>query len=81
MSKWERLKQGYITQFPPTKDEQERIPLCFFDTFAANKLGTQILFALFQDQTISKHHNSWIYTQTGEKFTKDDIFQWFPDHN
>jgi hypothetical protein len=47
MSKWEKLKQGYTTQFPPTEDEQKRIPICFFDTFAANKLGTQTLFALF----------------------------------
>jgi hypothetical protein len=39
------------------------------------------LFALFQDQIISKQHNSWNYTQTGDKVTKDDIFQWFPNHN
>jgi hypothetical protein len=40
MSNWEKLKKGYTTQFPPTEDEKNRIPICFIDTFAANKLGT-----------------------------------------
>jgi hypothetical protein len=80
MSNWERLKKGYTTQFPPIDDKKNRIPICFFDTFAANKLETRTLFALFQDRVISKQHNSWNYTQTGDKVTKDDIFQWFPNH-
>jgi hypothetical protein len=73
MSNWEKLKRGYITQFPPTNDEKTRIPICFIETFAANKLGTQTLFALFQDQVVSKQHNSWQYLSTGEKVTKDNI--------
>jgi hypothetical protein len=81
MSNWERLKKGYTTQFPPTEDKKNRIPICFFNTFAANKLGTQTLFALFQDQIVSKQSNSWVYTQIGDKVTKDDIFLWFPDHD
>jgi hypothetical protein len=80
MSNWEKLKKGYTTQFPPTNDEKNRIPICFFELFAANKLGTQTLFALFQNQIVSKQHNSWNYTQTGEKVTKDNIFRWFPNH-
>jgi hypothetical protein len=40
MSNWERLKKGYTTQFPPTNNETKRIPICFFEPFAANKLGT-----------------------------------------
>jgi hypothetical protein len=40
MSNWEKLKKGYTTQFPPIEDETNRILICFFDTFAANKLGT-----------------------------------------
>jgi hypothetical protein len=80
MSNWEKLKKGYITQFTPTNNKKNRIPICFFNTFAANKLGTQTLFAQFQEQAISKQNNSWVYTQTGDKVTKDDIFQWFPDH-
>jgi hypothetical protein len=80
MSNWEKLKKGYTTQFPPTNDEKTRIPICFFKTFATNKLGTQTLFALFQDQVVSKQHNSWQYISTGEKVTKDDIVNWFPNH-
>jgi hypothetical protein len=38
------------------------------------------LFALFQDQIVSKQHNSWPYIQTGEKVAKDDIINWFPNH-
>jgi hypothetical protein len=80
MSNWERLKKGYTTQFPPTNDEKTRIPICFIETFATNKLGTQTLFALFQDQVVSKQHNSWQYLSIGEKVTKDDIVNWFPNH-
>jgi hypothetical protein len=80
MSNWERLKKGYTTQFPPTNDKKNRIPICFFEPFAANKLGTRTLFALFQDQIVSKQHNSWDYVSTGEKVTKDDIIQWFTNY-
>jgi hypothetical protein len=80
MSNWEKLKKGYTTQFPPTDNEKNRILICFFDIFAANKLGTWTLFALFQDQIISKQKNSWIYTQTGDKVSKDEILLWFLDH-
>jgi hypothetical protein len=80
MSNWKRLKKGYTTQFPPTDDKKNWIPICFFEPFAANKLGTQTLFALFNDQVVSKQHNSWIYIQTGEKVTKDNIIRWFSDH-
>jgi hypothetical protein len=61
MSNWKRLKKGYTTQFPPTDDEKTRIPICFFNVFAANKLGMQTLFALFQDHIVSKQKNSWTY--------------------
>jgi hypothetical protein len=80
MNNWERLKKGYTTQFPPTDDEKTRIPICFIDTFTANKLGTRTLFALFKDQIVSKQCNSWNYLQTGDKVSKDDILQWFPNH-
>jgi hypothetical protein len=80
MSNWERLKKGYTTQFPPTLDEKNRIPICFFEPFAANKLGTRTLFALFQDQVVTKQSNSWNYTSTGDKVTKDEIVNWFPNH-
>jgi hypothetical protein len=80
MNNWEKLKKGYITQFPPTNNEKSRIPICFIEPFAANKLGTQTLFALFQDQIVSKQHNSWNYISTGDKVTKDDIIQWFPNY-
>jgi hypothetical protein len=80
MSNWERLKKGYTTQFHPTDDEKNRIPICFFKPFAANKLGTRTLFALFQDQIVSKQHNSWQYTSTGDKVTKDEIVNWFLNH-
>src|SRR5438445_5154703 len=79
MSNWERLKQGYTTQFPPTLDEKNRIPICFFEPFAANKLGMQTLFALFRDQVVSKQHNSWTYISSGDKVTKDKIVNWFPN--
>jgi hypothetical protein len=38
------------------------------------------LFALFQNQIVSKQHNSWNYVSTGDKVTKDDIIQWFPNY-
>src|SRR5438270_1349444 len=79
MSNWEKLKQEYTTQFPPTLDEKKRIPICFFEPFAANKLGTRTLFALFQDHVVSKPHNSWTYISTGDKVTKDEIVAWFPN--
>jgi hypothetical protein len=79
MSNWEQLKNAYTTQFPPTLDEKNRIPICFFKTFATNKLGTRTLFALFQDQVVFKQHNSWNYVSTGEKVTKDKIVNWFPN--
>ena len=53
MSQWEKLKQAYTTRFPPTTEEQKFIPFCFKDSFAANKLGTQTLFALFNDSPVS----------------------------
>jgi hypothetical protein len=80
MSNWERLKKGYTTQFPPTDNEKNRIPICFFKPFAANKLGTRTLFALFDDQVVSKQHNSWTYISTGDKVAKDDIVGWFPQN-
>jgi hypothetical protein len=80
MSNWERLKKAYTTQFPPTNNKKERIPICFLKPFAANKLGTRTLFALFNNQIISKQHNSWSYMSTGEKVTKDNIINWFPNH-
>jgi hypothetical protein len=80
MSNWERLKKGYTTQFPPTDDENKWIPICFFEPFAANKLGTRTLFALFNNQVVSKQHNSWSYVSTGDKVTKDDIIGWFPQN-
>jgi hypothetical protein len=79
MSNWERLKKGYTTQFPPTLDEKNRIPVCFFEPFAANKLGMRTLFALFQEQAVFKQHNSWNYVSTGDKVTKDEIVNWFPN--
>jgi hypothetical protein len=80
MSNWERLKKGYTTQFPPTDDERKRIPICFLEPFAANKLGTRTLFALFNNQVVSKQHNSWTYASIGDKITKDDIVGWFPQN-
>jgi hypothetical protein len=79
MSNWERLKKGYTTQFSPTLDEKNRIPICFFKPFAANRLGMRTLFALFQDQPVFKQHNSWNYISTGTKVTKDEIVNWFPN--
>jgi hypothetical protein len=38
------------------------------------------LFALFDNQVVSKQHNSWTYISTGDKVTKDDIVGWFPNH-
>jgi hypothetical protein len=38
------------------------------------------LFALFQEQIVSKQHNSWNYISTGDKVTKDEIINWFPNH-
>jgi hypothetical protein len=38
------------------------------------------LFALFQDQIVSKQHNSWQYASSEEKVTKDEIVNWFPNH-
>jgi hypothetical protein len=38
------------------------------------------LFALFQDQIVSKQHNSWTYASTGDKVTKDEIVGWFPNY-
>ena len=43
MSKWEKLKRSYITCFPPTKEEEKTIPLCFKDTFAAANVKVQDL--------------------------------------
>jgi hypothetical protein len=38
------------------------------------------LFALFDNQVVSKPHNSWIYVSTEEKVTKNDIIRWFPQN-
>jgi hypothetical protein len=40
----------------------------------------QTLFALFNNQVVSKQHNSWTYMSTGDKVTKDDIVGWFPQN-
>jgi hypothetical protein len=37
------------------------------------------LFALFQDQAVFKQHNSWNYISSGDKVTKDEIVNWFPN--
>jgi hypothetical protein len=61
MSQWERLKQSYITQFSPTKEEQKKIPISFFNTFIINKLGTRTLFAQFNGHIITKQTGPWTY--------------------
>jgi hypothetical protein len=38
------------------------------------------LFALFNNQIVSKQHNSWQYTSSGDKVTKDKIVDWFLHH-
>ena len=78
MSQWEKLKQAYTTRFPPTTEEQKFIP-CFKDSFAANKLGTQTLFALFNDSPVSTITNvhKWRYISSGEPVNKEQIFAWF----
>jgi hypothetical protein len=38
------------------------------------------LFALFDNQVVSKQHNSWTYASTGDKVTKDNIVGWFPQN-
>ena len=80
MSKWEKLKKSYITQFPPTKEEQTIIPLCFKDAFAAAKTGTRTIFANFKEEPIwvAKPHVSWKYVTTNEDIDISEIVGWFP---
>ena len=80
MSQWEKLKQAYTTQFPLNAEELKFIPFCFKDSFAANKLGTRTLFALFDDLPVSTITNAckWRYLSSGEPVNKEQIFAWFP---
>ena len=80
MSQWEKLKQAYTTRFPPNTKELKFIPYCFKDSFAANKLGTRTLFALFDDSPVSTIANArkWRYLSSGKPVNKEQIFSWFP---
>ena len=80
MSKWEKLKKSYVTCFPPTKEEQKIIPLCFKDAFAAAKVGTRTLFANFEEEPVwvAKPHVSWKYVSTNEDVDVSEIVRWFP---
>ena len=82
MSKWEKLKKSYVTCFPPTKEEEKTIPLCFKDMFAAAKLGTCTLFADFEGEPIwvTKSHATWKYVSTNEDVDISEIVSWFPYH-
>ena len=80
MSKWEKLKKSYVTCFPPTKDEEKTIPVCFKETFAAAKFGTQTLFANFEEEPVwvTKVHATWKYVSTNEDVDISEIVGWFP---
>ena len=80
MSKWEKLKKSYVTCFPPTKEEQKTIPLCFKDAFATAKVGTHTLFANFEEEPVwvTKSHISWKYVSTNENVDISEIIGWFP---
>ena len=80
MSKWEKLKKSYVTQFPPTKDEEKTIPICFKETFAAAKLGTRTLFANFEEEPVwvTKAHATWKYVSTNKDVDISEIVGWFP---
>ena len=80
MSKWEKLKKSYVTRFPPTKEEEKTIPLCFKDIFAAAKLGTHTLFAKFEEEPVwvTKSHTTWKYVSTNKDVDVSEIVSWFP---
>ena len=80
MSKWEKLKKSYVTRFPPTKEEEKTIPLCFKDTFAAAKLGVRTLFAKFEEEPVwvTKSHATWKYVTTNEDVDISEVVGWFP---
>ena len=82
MSKWEKLKKSYVTRFPPTKDEEKTIPVCFKETFAAAKLRTRTLFANFEEQPVwvTKSQATWRYVSTNEDVDISEIVGWFPYH-
>ena len=79
MSKWEKLKKSYVTRFPPTKEEQKIISLCFKDAFAVAKVGTCTLFANFEEEPVwvAKPHVSWKYISTNEDIDISEIVRWF----
>ena len=80
MSKWEKLKKSYVTRFPPTEEEDENIPLCFKEAFAASKLGTRTLFATFEGEPVwvTQAHAVWRYVSTNEDVDISEIVGWFP---
>ena len=80
MSKWEKLKKSYVICFPPTKEEQKTIPLCFKDAFTTAKVGTCTLFANFEEEPIwvTKSHISWKYISTNKNIDISEIIGWFP---
>ena len=82
MSKWEKLKKSYVTRFPPTEEEEKTIPICFQEAFAAAKLGTQTLFAKFEEEPIwvTKSHATWRYISTNKDVGILEIVGWFPYH-
>jgi len=71
MNLWEQCKSQFATKFLLTKEEQEHVPAVYYDAFAANNKGNQVLFGVFSTYATYSEGpgHSWRYLDNGEKVT------------
>jgi len=71
MNLWEQCKSQFATKFLLTKEEQEHVPAIYYDAFAANNKGNQVLFGVFSTYATYSEGpgHSWRYLDNGEKVT------------
>src|SRR3979490_3303428 len=71
MNQWEKCKSRFATKFLLTTEEQEHVPVVYYDAFAANDKGNRVLFGAFS--TFATYSNgpghSWRYLDNREQVT------------
>jgi len=71
MNLWEQCKSRFATKFLLTTKEQEHVPAVYYDAFATNNKGNQVLFGAFSSYATYSNRpgHSWRYLDNGEQVT------------
>ena len=71
MNLWEQCKSCFATKFFLTTKEQEHVPAVYYNAFAANDRGNQVLFGAFSSYATYSNGpgHSWRYLDNREQVT------------